>query len=502
MSQWGQLFGTQPPPRGTLADMANRYPSDMADQQNRDIALGAITPFSNAARWGAEQLSKLYDWLPDSATTQATKLRARMDREQGRTETNPYVYNALYPTPMPPTGPMPSQFPRTDQDFYRQLYAPRPTPPGPSSAANAGTSAGNPATPPSAPSAGLAAVAGKTARAAPMNSSAPPAPNPFAATPGVPSNLAALPFPNGSAMAYPPQQDANYFRQVPTLADVVGPPNPYGGISSGSYGSTGYAIPGVSAMGGQQPGLATFQGMPRGGTLGYAGAQETQGLSQEAATAANVAAYNRQIAALRDLREAQNPGITTGQAGRAFGNLVSFGTPGGYYGDEAMQAQQAQSYLNQAAQPGVYRGQRNALLQAGLALLNRQPPTATYLENAGPSSNSLTPFQAQQLLQDQQRQQFEQNRWAQQWPMDQQRGLAEIAKLRQEAAPKPPSESQQKAALIGQILEANQALPHAQTPEQQAKVTAYLNQLTGLYHQLFSKPDPLAALMAQQQPAQ
>ena len=502
MSQWGQLFGTQPPPRGTLADMANRYPSDMADQQNRDIALGAITPFSNAARWGAEQLSKLYDWLPDSATTQATKLRAQMDRAQGRTETNPYVYNALYPTPMPPTGPMPSQFPRTDQDFYRQLYAPRPTPPGSPSAPNAGASAGTSGMSPPAPSTGLASVAGKTPRAAPMNSSAPPAPTPFAATPVVPSNLAALPFPNGSAMAYPPQQDANYFRQVPTLADVVGPPNPYGGISSGSYGSTGYAIPGVTAMGGQQPGLATFQGMPRGGTLGYIGTQEMRNLPQDAATAANVAAYNRQIAALRDLREAQNPGITTGQAGRAFGNLVSFGTPGGYYGDEAMQAQQAQSYLNQATQPGIYRGQRNALLQAGLALLNRQNPTATYLESAGPSSNSLTPFQAQQLLQDQQRQQFEQSRWAQQWPMDQQRGLAEIAKLRQEAAPKPPSESQQKAALLGQILEANQALPHAQTPEQQAKVTAYLNQLTGLYHQLFSKPDPLAALMAQQQPAQ
>jgi len=502
MSQWGQLFGTQPPPRGTLADMANRYPSDMADQQNRDIALGAITPFANAARWGGEQLSKLYDWLPDSATTQATKLRAQMDRAQGRTETNPYVYNALYPTPMPPAWPMPSQLPRTDQDFYRQLYAPRPTPPGSSSAANAGMGTGSPATPPSAPNAGLASVSGNASRAPRMTSSAPPAPNPFAATPGVPSNLAALPFPNGSAMAYPPQQDANYFRQVPTLADVVGPPNPYGGRAAGPYGPTGYAVPGVSAMGGQQPGLATFQGMLRGGTLGYVGTPETQGLSQEAATAANVAAYNRQIAALRDLREAQNPGITTGQAGRAFGNLVSFGTPGGYYGDEAMQAQQAQSYLNQATQPGVYRGQRNALLQAGLALLNRQPPTATYLESAGPSSNSLTPFQAQQLLQDQQRQQFEQNRWAQQWPMDQQRGLAEIAKLRQDAAPKPPSESQQKAALIGQIMEANQALPHAQTPEQQAKVTAYLNQLTGLYHQLFSKPDPLAALMAQQQPAQ
>lgn len=326
-----------------------------------------------------------------------------------------------------------------------------------------------------------------------MNSSAPPALNSFDATPSAPSNLAALPFPNGSAIAYPPQQDANYFRQVSTLADVVGQPNP--------YGPTGYAVPGVSAMGGQQPGLATFRGMPRGGTLGYVGTPETQGLSQDAATAANVAAYNRQIAALRDLREAQNPGITTGQAGRAFGNLVSFGAPGGNYGDEAMQAQQAQSYLNQAAQPGVYRGQRNALLQAGLALLNRQNPTATYLDNTGPS-NSLTPFQAQQLLQDQQRQQFEQQRWAQQWPMDQQRGLAEIAKLRQDAAPKPPSESQQKAALISQIMEANQALPHAQTPEQQAKVTAYLNQLTGLYHQLFSKPDPLAALMAQQQPAQ
>ena len=215
MSQWGQLFGTQPPPRGTLADMANRYPSDMADQQNRDIALGAITPFANAARWGGEQLSKLYDWLPDSATTQATKLRAQMDRAQGRTETNPYVYNALYPTPLPSAGPMPSQLPRTDQDFYRQLYAPRPAPPGSSSAANAGTSAGNPATPPSAPSAGLASVAGKTARAARMTSSAPSALNSFDATPGPPSNLAALPFLNGSPWPIPRSRTRTIFAKCP-----------------------------------------------------------------------------------------------------------------------------------------------------------------------------------------------------------------------------------------------------------------------------------------------
>jgi len=52
----------------------------------------------------------------------------------------------------------------------------------------------------------------------------------------------------------------------------------------------------------------------------------------------NVAAYNRQIAALRDLREARNPGITAGLAERAFGGLVSFGTPGGGYGQEQLDA--------------------------------------------------------------------------------------------------------------------------------------------------------------------
>lgn len=96
-------------------------------------------------------------------------------------------------------------------------------------------------------------------------------------------------------------------------------------------GATNYAMPGQTAMGGG-PGQAAFHGPRRdGGTLGYIGRPETAGMNQQQATAYNVAGIERQIEALRRLREARNPGITSGnvggvrvvgKAGESFGSEV------------------------------------------------------------------------------------------------------------------------------------------------------------------------------------
>lgn len=85
----------------------------------------------------------------------------------------------------------------------------------------------------------------------------------------------------------------------------------------------------------------------------------------------NVAAYNRQIDALRGLREAQNPGITTGQAAGAFGDLISIGKPGGGYGQEQLDANRSIGALP-FGQPGDARRRKDMLALMGLQQQGQQ----------------------------------------------------------------------------------------------------------------------------------
>lgn len=188
----------------------------------------------------------------------------------------------------------------------------------------------------------------------------------------------------------------------------------------GAGGTTEYTHLGKSGIG-----TATFQGLAKpGGFLGYAGTPETKGMTQEQATAYNVGNLNRQIEAQRSLREAQNPGITTGQAGRAFGDVVSFGTPGGLYGDEQMQAQKRQGMLDNAARPGIGRNRRQALLQAAgqMAAMPESPSVKRLQETPAPG---IDPYQLGKLQIDQQR-----------LGIDQQRLGLDQAKAQQEAGAK------------------------------------------------------------------
>lgn len=134
----------------------------------------------------------------------------------------------------------------------------------------------------------------------------------------------------------------------------------------------------------------------------------------------NVAAYNRQIEALRSLREAQNPGITTGQAGRAFGDLVSFGTPGGGVGQEILDANRSPALSDLfAGQPGGARARRDLLslmeIQQRDQHFNAQQQQQAAQQQAGILRG------AQEAQADAANRQWEQAKWGQQFGLDQQR---------------------------------------------------------------------------------
>lgn len=143
----------------------------------------------------------------------------------------------------------------------------------------------------------------------------------------------------------------------------------------------------------------------------------------------NVAALNRQTEALRSLREAQNPGITTGNAGRAFGDTVSFGTPGGGYGQEQLDANRALSLRDLPfGQPGDGRKRKDLLNLMELQQRGQQFDA----QQRGEQEKVAMQQQAGILRGAQEAQtaaanrQWEQAKWGQQFGLDQQRvGLAQ-----------------------------------------------------------------------------
>jgi len=198
----------------------------------------------------------------------------------------------------------------------------------------------------------------------------------------------------------------------------------------------------------------------------------------------NVAALNRQIDALRSLREAQNPGITTG-ASASVGPLVAVGTPGGNYGDEAMRANRAQSLLEQATAPGRTFGgkaRRQAALQAGLALLAPPPQERGQAQPSG-----LNPYQYGQLQQGladlglkQQQAQFERQKWETEQQRNERLANSTIALRNAQAQPKPQAPmttQQQLGQLQGAIYNAYRMMQGARTPEELSKAKADYNGL-------------------------
>jgi len=171
----------------------------------------------------------------------------------------------------------------------------------------------------------------------------------------------------------------------------------------------------------------------------------------------NVAAYNRQIEALQSLREARNPGITTGQAGRAFGGLVSFGTPGGGVGQEPLDANRSPALSDLfAGQPGGARSRRDLLslmeLQQRDQHFNAQQQQQAAQQAAQQQAGILRGAQEAQAAAA--NRQWEQAKWGQQYGLDQQR-LALDQQSRQSGILKDLAglnQERTKEALFGQYL--------------------------------------------------
>lgn len=138
----------------------------------------------------------------------------------------------------------------------------------------------------------------------------------------------------------------------------------------------------------------------------------------------NVAGINRQIAALRDLREAQNPGITTGQAGRAFGDTVSFGKPGGGFGQEQLDANRSVSFRDLPfGQPGDRAKRRDLLSLMEMQQRGQQFDAAQMGEQEKVAMQQQAGIlkDAREVQQAAANRQWEQAKFGQQFGLDQQR---------------------------------------------------------------------------------
>lgn len=115
----------------------------------------------------------------------------------------------------------------------------------------------------------------------------------------------------------------------------------------------------------------------------------------------NVAAINRQTDAMHSLREARNPGITSGANQGAFGDIVSIGRAGESFGDDAMRSERIRGLIGDATTGrGFSRGQRSAMIDGAQALATmNQSPGVTRLVAQGIAD----PYKMAQLKLDTQR---------------------------------------------------------------------------------------------------
>lgn len=115
----------------------------------------------------------------------------------------------------------------------------------------------------------------------------------------------------------------------------------------------------------------------------------------------NVAALNRQIEALRGLREARNPGITTGGGAvvpQAAAPADPFSRPGDSWGDSEKRRNEYQGLLREAANDkGITSRQREAKIAAAQALVTPGIETAKLRQEGQRARDSL----AAQLAQNQ-----------------------------------------------------------------------------------------------------
>jgi len=304
-----------------------------------------------------------------------------------------------------------------------------------------------------------------------------------------------------------------FYRKVEP-APGFGPTNPNRVPGPGqTAGTTTYTIPGVSAMGGGAPGTATFQGLPKaGGSLGYVGTPETANMTQDEATAYNVANLNRQYEALKSRNEAYGMGSSNAQTqADSMDNAElmrlsnPFYAPGQGFGDEEMARGRFMRDLPQGKGRRAVQARNEAVkglgdIQQGrmLGLLGLAQTQQRGQEAGMEAANQRAAAQqrANQWLMEYQQRQSGQD-------FSQQQALAkqpyELAKLGQEAKSAPITSNQLQADIQNQLLKANYAISKAQNPQDRANAEAAYQQLLGAFQQIFpqksaqSTPDELMA---------
>ncbi len=240
-------------------------------------------------------------------------------------------------------------------------------------------------------------------------------PPPSAPQPGAPTatgfpiasapSLPAAQYPNSDSISnlgnYPHAQDVASRTQAAlgvannpgrSLLDVAAGGQQPSPVFAGNSQQTGIAVAGkptyetgyYDQAGNQIANIAGPNQRQGGGTLSFLGGPSQE---QQAATAQTVSGINSQIAALRGLREARNPGVTQ-QGGSLLAGAVPepvdlFARPGDGFGDSQLRKAQFESLVNEAGGlQGVGVGNRrrgegllksaNALLAPGLEAAKAQ----------------------------------------------------------------------------------------------------------------------------------
>ena len=281
-------------------------------------------------------------------------------------------------------------------------------------------------------------------------------------------------------------------------APGFGPANPNRVPAPGQVaGTTTYTAPGSSVMGGGAPGYATFHGLPKqGGSLGYVDMPETAGMTQEQATAYNVAAINRQIAALQGLNQARVGGDQPG----GYGGLDAqdlmrmsnpFYAPGQSYGDEVLNRDRfmRQFPTNTGRSRKTLADVEQNLAQAQAA---RMQGLAQLMPKGG-AQPGISPYQMEQLTNDRERLALDRARYrsdAEQKAMDRQATAEQKA---HDYASKLPKTQLQQAT--NELLAGYRNAVNAGNKEEAAKLERLI-QVFGRYH----APEDFASLLQAQNP--
>lgn len=264
-------------------------------------------------------------------------------------------------------------------------------------------------------------------------------------------------------------------------------------------GTTTYTVPGVSAMGGGAPGRAEFQGLPRqGGAFGYVGTPETAGMTQEQATAYNVANLNRQYEALRSLNEARNPsgGGAGGIDQAAFLQMANpFYAPGQSYGDETLNRDRFMRQFDTRKRSGrMGLSKANEDIQQAQGQRMQGLAQIAQMQAKGQPGAAISPYQAGQLANERERLSIDRGRYQDESAYRQQQAKATAEQKAYDAWLKKPQADREMAA--NQLLA---ALTDAQMKGDKATYDKLMPLANLMLNYRPPPTDPIAQYLQQQQ---